>query len=121
MTNENTTEKSKSVLLPGSAENAPVYFVDGVAGIALGPAVCRIQFHQVVAAASGEKAEVRKVVVNAVVPTAALVELCVNTLAAISNNAPALKNVMDLQAEQMFSSLPESVKPLKTVKRTPKK
>lgn len=70
-----------------------------------------MQFHQVVAPSSAEKAEVRKVIVNAVIPTAALVELCVNTLAAISNNAPALKNVMDLQSEQMFSSLPKSTKP----------
>ncbi|MBW8892725.1 MAG: hypothetical protein JF617_11495 [Burkholderiales bacterium] len=123
MINTPLAEQPKIVVLPGSVENAPVYFVDGVAGIALGPAVCRVQFHQVISSNTAEKSEVRKVVVNAVVPTAALVELCVNTLAAISNTAGPLKEVMDAQAEKMFQSLPQLPKsmPAKEARRTSKK
>jgi hypothetical protein len=92
-----------SEVQPGSAETATQQYFDGASGVAIGPAVSRVHFHQVVRGADASNAtELRKITLVAVVPTLALVELCTNFLAAVRKNSDTLRQQIDAQTEMML-------------------
>lgn len=94
----------KPVIVPKTREAAPVIFIDGVADIAFGTSVCKMALHQA-NPNDNKNTEDRSVVANVIIPTAALVEMCVNILASMKKNKDVLKSNIESQNKRLFEML----------------
>lgn len=104
MAESRTVSTRKIEIVPGSTESAEIVFFDGAAGVQIGPAVSRVHFYHVVTTGEVSDKEVRKVTMSLAIPTAALVELCVNTIGAVGVNADGLRTAITTQTDLMFAA-----------------
>lgn len=98
------------LLLPEEKEAVQQIFFDGISGMTVGAANCKLHFHQVLGIDEKTSKEQRKIVLTAVIPTAALVELCQTTLQSMAENSEALKFALTQQQERIitaFGSVPK--------------
>ena len=67
-------------VLPHTFDSAQQMYFDGVTSIDFGAANCKLHFYQIVGRDQDTNAEQRKIVLTAVMSTAALADLCLSTL-----------------------------------------
>lgn len=90
---------------PGSIEQAPQQFYDGIVGVAISPSVSKVHFHQVTATDLEKKIEHRKVLLTAVLPTSALIEFCVNTIVGLSSNSDVLQGQLEQHSAKVIEMI----------------
>lgn len=94
------------VLVPQAEQTPKQVYFDGVTGMAVGAAVCKLDFHQVLGVEDGTSRELRKIVLTAVLPTAVLVEFCQNTLQSLAANSEILRAALVEHERKIGSGLP---------------
>jgi len=83
---------------------APSVFAEGVAALNYSPTISRLSFFQI-DPASNEREEQRNVVLTLAIPTHALVEMCINTLAGLKANLEQVESIGRNQHDQVFKLL----------------
>lgn len=81
--------------------SSQVYF-DGISGILLAAANCKVSMHQVVGVDDKTQTEQRKVALTAVFPTAALVEFCKTLLKTVEDNKDKLDAALSEQRSKII-------------------
>lgn len=84
-----------------------VYF-DGVAGMRVGAANCKVDFFQDVLV-KGTDREQRNVQLTAVIPTAAMVTFCINFLNSVEANKETLEKALSEQRDKTFAQLSQTL------------
>lgn len=87
-------------VVDGSIASARTVYVDGNVGAAFGPFLTKVHFHEVVGI-ENDGGELRKVVLNLVIPTPVLIEFCKNTLNAFTANSVQLTEAIAQQNDSL--------------------
>lgn len=90
-------------ILQHTLDSAQQMYFDGVSSIDFGAANCKLHFYQIVGRDQDTNVEQRKIVLTAVMPTAALAELCLSTLKNIDGNIPRLKDALVEHERKIFA------------------
>lgn len=103
---------NKFVMTSAEEEFPSQIFCDGVSGIVVSAAHCKLHLYQA-AGTDADNAEKRKIVQTLVIPTAALAELCRSVLVNLSEHAPMLRQALTAQQENIVGSAALNTAPAK--------
>lgn len=94
--------QNQFVIVPHSDQYPSQLFCDGVTGLSIGAANCKLDLHQVLGV--DERGEKRKIVQTLVIPTASLVELCRTVLENFSKNTAVMRSALEEQEQKIMGN-----------------